>query len=340
MSNQNPVCEEDVVICTHIHLIRNLRDVPFVSKMSRSERQKLEQRVASAVSENEGLSRVFRFIDMESLSKTEAVSLVERFLISADFLSDCRGRGLFVNEDETVSIMVNEEDHIHLQCEQAGLNLQKTFEKADGLDDILDKSLHFAFDENLGYLTQNPVNLGTGMRASLTLHLPALREGGGVSRISTNLSKLGLALRGALGSGAEPKGAVYQLSNHVTFGLSEQEAIANLQSIAMQLIEQERAARTELAESLEIQDTVSRSLAILQSARMMADDEFMQLISNVRFGVAAGLIDPIDYGELNRLMIMVQPATLTVAGGRKLTPTERRSLRAEKIRDFLQKLNV
>ncbi len=340
MNNPNPGCEEDVVIRTQIHLIRNLTDVPFCAKMSRADRQKLSERVMETFRGNEALSHLFRFTDMESLSRVEAVSLVERHLVSADFISDRRGRGFFVNEDETVSIMVNEEDHIHLQSSEAGLNPQKAFATADGLDDILDKCLGFAFDENLGYLTQNPVNLGTGMRASLMLHLPALREGGGISRISSNLSKLGLALRGASGSGVEPKGAVYQLSNRVTFGLSEQEAIANLQSIAMQLIEQERASRKELAESLEIQDTVSRSLAVLQSAKMMANEEFMQLISNVRFGVATGLIDPIDYGEINRLMVLVQPATLMFYSGKTLTPTERRCLRAEKIRDFLQELNL
>lgn len=339
MNNPETGFQQDVVISTRIHLIRNLRDVPFSAKMSRTDRQKLEQRVVGAINGNEVLASLFRFMDMENMSKAEAVSLVERHLISADFIADCRGRGLFVNEDESVSMMVNEEDHIHLQSSEAGLNLEKAFERADKLDDILDKTLHFAFDENLGYLTQNPVNLGTGMRASLMLHLPALREGGGMARLSTNLSKLGLALSGAFWSGMEPKGAVYQLSNHVTFGLSEQEAIANLQSIAMQLIEQERDSRKELAGNLEIQDTVSRSLAILQSARMMANDEFMQLISNVRFGVATGMIRPIDYGEINRLAIQVQPATLMFYSGKKLTPDERRSLRAEKVRDFLQKLN-
>nr|WP_319487902.1 protein arginine kinase [uncultured Caproiciproducens sp.] len=334
MNNLNGGCEDDVVINTRIHLVRNLRDVPFPAKMSRSDRQKFEQRVVEAVGGNEGLAHLLHFVDMERLSKVEAVSLVERQLISADFISDCRGRGLFVDDDECVSVMINEEDHIHLQSVCAGFNLEKAFQKADELDDILDKILHFAFDENLGYLTQSPVNLGTGMRASLMLHLPALREEGGMSRISTNLSKLGLALRGSFGPGSEPKGAIYQMSNHVTFGLSEQEAIANLQSIAMQLIEQERASRKELAGNLEIQDTVSRSLAILQSARMMANDEFMQLISNVRFGVSTGLIRHIDYDKINRLIVQVQPATLMFNSGKKLTSNERRSLRAQIIRDF------
>lgn len=329
--------EKDVVISTRIHLTRNLRDIPFPSKMNRTDRLTLVQKAMDAVEENKALSHILRYIDMGSLSKMEAVSLVERYLVSAEFISDCEGRGVFITDDESMSIMVNEEDHIHIQSSLWGLNLENAYQKADILEDLLNRSLHFAFDKDLGYLTQNPVNLGTGMRASLILHLPALRDSGGVVRVSSNLSKLGLSLRGVFETGEDSKGAVYQFSNQVTFGISEQEAIANLKSIATQLIHQERALWEELAEKPEIQDTVSRSLAILQSAKMMAYDEFLQLVSNVRFGISVGLIGDINSDQLNRLMIAMQPATLTLRSGKKLTQNEHRILRANQVRDLLYK---
>lgn len=329
--------EQDVVIRTRIHLTRNLRDIPFPSKMNRTDRLTLVHKAMDAVEENKALSHILRYMDMGSLSKMEAVSLVERYLVSAEFISDCEGRGVFITDDESMSIMVNEEDHIHIQSSLWGLNLENAYQKADILDDLLNRSLHFAFDKDLGYLTQNPVKLGTGMRASLILHLPALRDSGGVVRVSSNLSKLGLSLRGVFETGEDSKGAVYQLSNQVTFGISEQEAIANLKSIATQLIHQERALWEELAEKPEIQDTVSRSLAILQSAKMMAYDEFLQLASNVRFGISVGLIGDIRSDQLNRLIIAMQPATLTLRSGKKLTQNERRILRANQVRNLLHK---
>lgn len=323
--------ENDVVISTQIRLVRNLRGVPFPVKMSLPDRRKLLPRVvAAAMTENNAIPH-FNFINMEDLSKSEAVSLVERHLVSPEFISVCTGRGLLVTDDESRSILLNAEDHLHIQSVAGGLDLQAAYHAVDELDTALDQTLHFAFDENLGYLTQNPVNLGTGMRASLMLHLPALKDGGGMTRIASNLSKLGLALRGIYGSGSESKGAIYQLANQVTLGLSEQEAIANLESIAMQIIGQERAARQELAENLGVQDAVSRSLGIFSSALMMTNDEFMSLISNVRLGVSIGLVKNVNYDEINRLIIEVQPATLMLSSGKKLTASERHRLRAQKV---------
>ena len=323
-------CENDVVISTRIRLVRNLRGIPFPVKMSLPDRRKLLPRVvAAAMAENTPVPH-FHFINMEDLSKSEAVSLVERHLVSPEFISECTGRGLLVTDDEAHSILLNAEDHLHIQSMVGGFDLQAAYHAADELDTALDQTLHFAFDENLGYLTQNPVNLGTGMRASLMLHLPALKEGGGMARLASNLSKLGLALRSVYGSGSESKGAIYQLSNQVTLGLSEQEAIANLESIAKQIIGQERAARQELAENLDVQDVVSRSLGIFSSALMMTNDEFMRLISNVRLGVSIGLVENVSYDEINRLIIEMQPATLMLSSSKKLTASERHILRAKK----------
>lgn len=322
--------QEDVVVSSRIRLIRNLCEYPFPVKMSSGDRHALVGRVTDTVmDENSALANSFRFLNMEKLSKAEAVSLVERHVTSPEFISECDGRGIFLSEEEAVGILLNSENHILIQVHRKGLDLQSAYRQADRLDTILDKSLHFAFDSTLGFLTQNPANLGTGMQASLVLHLPALMEGGEIVRTAANLSKLGLALRGVYGTGAQPGGAMYQLSNQVSLGLTEQEALANLGSIAAQVISQERSARTSLAKNIEAQDTVSRSLAILQSARVLTNAEFMGLISNVRFGISVGLVSHLDYTMIDRLIIQAQPATLVLDSGKQLTLNERHALRAQ-----------
>lgn len=327
--------EGDVVIGTRICLLRNLSGVPFPARMNKSNCRNLALSVAQTVGRC-AQAYDFRFVNMEELSKTQAVSLVERYLASPEFISEPDGRAILLTEDESFSIMLNGENHLTIQSITEGFNLQQAYQMADQLDTILERSLHFAFDEELGYLTQNPVDLGTGMRASLILHLPAMQEGGEITRISGSLSKLGLSLRGIYGSGIASKGAVYQLSNQVTLGISEPEALNNLQTIALQIIRQERTAQKELAKRLDVQDTVSRSLGILKSARMMSNEEFMTLISNVRFGVAQGLLENISYNSINKLIIITQPATLALYSERMLAVEERRLLRAQMVQNLLK----
>lgn len=328
----------DIVISTYVHLFRNLCDFPFVSRMNNYEKQKLLNTVKNAINENDLLSKSLKFIDMENIKATQAVSLVERNLISAEFLSECSNRGVFVNKDETESLMINEDDHLHFQTVSFGLNLVEAYRRADEIETILGKSLNYAFDNNLGYLTHSPVNLGTGMRASLILHLPALKDGGGIERICTNLSKIGFALRSFYGSGEDFESGIYQLSNQVTLGITEQEAISNLEKIAIQIISRERSLEEELSQDLEIQDMVSRSLAILKSAVIMSNAEFLKLVSNVRLGVSTGLIENVSYETINRLIVEVQPATLTFYYAKTLTTKERRFLRAKRIKEILNNI--
>lgn len=328
--------EADVVISTRVRLARNLSDYPFPVKMTAEQREKVEQAVRDAVMRgNSSISNQFRFISLDDISQNEAVSLVERHLVSPEFISAPNGRGLLLTQDETVSVMINEEDHLRIQVMCEGLDLEGAYEMVDRVDALLNESLHFAFDEDLGYLTQCPTNLGTGMRASLMLHLPALQESGAMRRVASSLSKLGLVIRGIYGEGSEPVGAIYQLSNQVTLGLSEQSAIANLKSIAGQLIAQERAARVELVKTVETQDQIFRSIGILKSARVLSSDEFMRLISYVRMGVATELLTGISYDTINSLIVQVQPATMMLT--KKMTTAERDALRASTVS---QRLNV
>lgn len=325
----------NVVITTRVRLARNLKNYPFPCKLSAQGREEVIEKVRDAVkNSNSVLADDFSFIKMSEVDPRRSVSLVEKRLVSPEFISDNTGRALLLSSDESLSIMINEEDHIRLQVITKGLSLEQAYDTADKLDTLLDENLDFAFDEKLGYLTQCPTNLGTGMRASVMLHLPALEKSRAINRIAGNLSKLGLTIRGAHGEGTEPKGALYQLSNQVTLGISEQAAIENLKNITLQLVAQEEQARERLCQSMDVQDTIARSMGILKYAKLISHDEALKLLSNVRLGAIAGLLDA-DVEAIDRLMTDVEPATLSVSAGKNLTPQERDTERAKLIQRVL-----
>ena len=324
------------VISTRVRLARNLKDYPFPLKLSEQGREKVIELVKKAITEsNSAIANDFSFIKISELDPRQSVSLVEKRLVSPEFISETKGRALLLSKDESVSIMLNEEDHIRLQVIKKGLSLEETYDEADRLDTLLDENLSFAFDEKLGYLTQCPTNLGTGMRASVMLHLPALEKSRAISRIAGNLSKLGLTIRGAHGEGTEPQGALYQLSNQVTLGISEKAAIENLKSITEQLVAQEEQARERLCSSVEVQDTISRSLGILKYAKVITHEEALKLLSNVRLGIEAGQITEFDSAVIDKLMLDVEPATLSVTLGKSLSPYDRDIERAKLIKKAL-----
>lgn len=323
----------DVVISTRIRLARNLKDYPFPCKLNSQGREKVIEKVRDAVKKsNSPVASDFSFIRMSELTSSQSVSLVEKRLVSPEFISETDGRALLISKDECFSIMINEEDHIRLQVITKGLSLEQAYDTADKLDTLLDENLDFAFDEKLGYLTQCPTNLGTGMRASVMLHLPALEKSRAISRIAGNLSKLGLTIRGAHGEGTEPKGALYQLSNQVTLGISEKAAIENLKNITEQLIVQENQARERLCSSIDIQDAISRSLGILRSALVISHDEALKLLSNVRLGIVSKQITDVSTETIDKLMLAVEPATLTVTLNKNLSAHDRDIERAKLIR--------
>lgn len=323
----------DVVISTRIRLARNLKDYPFPCKLNSQGREKVIEKVRDAVKKsNSPVASDFSFIRMSELTSSQSVSLVEKRLVSPEFISETDGRALLISKDECFSIMINEEDHIRLQVITKGLSLEQAYDTADKLDTLLDENLDFAFDEKLGYLTQCPTNLGTGMRASVMLHLPALEKSRAINRIAGNLSKLGLTIRGAHGEGTEPKGALYQLSNQVTLGISEKAAIENLKNITEQLIAQENQARERLCSSIDIQDAISRSLGILRSALVISHDEALKLLSNVRLGIVSKQITDVSTETIDKLMLAVEPATLTVSLNKNLSAHDRDIERAKLIK--------
>ncbi len=324
--------EGDVVLSTRIRLARNIDEFPFPSKLDRIGKSKVCALVRDALlsCDNSG----FAYIDMNTLTPSQAVSLAERHLISPEFTTDRDGRALLLTEDESVSIMICEEDHIRLQVMKAGLSLNEAYDIADKIDNVLDAKLHYAFDERIGYLTQCPTNLGTAMRASVMLHLPALTATGKISSIASTVSKLGLTIRGAYGEGSSARGCIYQMSNRITLGITERAALDNLSAITLQIAAQERAAQTMLLKNPSEEDKVFRAVGILKNARLLSNDEFMELISLVRMGTSRGVFDlPLE--KINELIVNMQPATINAAQGKSLEPAERDALRAKSIREML-----
>lgn len=322
-----------VVISSRVRLARNLRNYPFPCRMNDKQCAEVIELVKQAISK---LPDKFLFVKLEDLSELELVSMVERHLISPDFAGNLKGKALAVTEDESVSVMINEEDHLRIQVIRQGVSLEDVYAVADRIDTALSEHLDFAFDPKLGYLTQCPTNLGTGMRASVMMHLCALKESRTVSRIASNLSKLGFVIRGTYGEGSESAGALYQISNQVTLGISEKSAVENLQNIASQLEQSELQTRCGLMESMEYQDRISRSMGILLTARLITHAEAMNLLSNVRMGITEGIIEDVTLEKVDMLMTAIQPASLMKAEGRKLTPQERDKARAELIKRSLR----
>ncbi len=322
----------DMVISTRIRLARNLSHYPFPNRMNEQQRAEVVEAVCEAVEQIGGL--VLHRLELKHCPQRDILALVDRHVISYEFaqLSDAT---LLLSEDERISIMINEEDHVRIQVMSAGLDLKNAYELADRVDTALDERLHFAFDDRLGYLTQCPTNLGTGMRASLMLHLPALQEGGAIRHIAGSVAKLGLTIRGAFGEGSQPQGAFYQMSNQVTLGISESAAIDNLIGIAEQIMKEESVLRAQLSTKPAFEDRVWRSFGLLNTARLLSNDEAVNLLSNVRLGICVGILENIPLETVTALISDVRPGCLMSKAGSELSRDERDKTRADLVRKQL-----
>lgn len=324
--------QSDIVVSTRIRLARNLSDYPFPNKLNTKNRTELNNIIKKAV---EGDNRWgLKYIEMKTLTRFEAASMAERHIISPEFASDADGRAMLISPEEDISIMLNEEDHIRIQVMKSGFALEESYRIADKIDDAMNEKFNFAFDSRIGYLTQCPTNLGTGMRASVMLHLPALTMNGQINRLINTVSKLGLTIRGAFGESTNAVGNMYQLSNQITLGISEESAIKNLKAITLQLCAQERAAREEIMRDPGTEDRIFRAYGILKWARLLSTAELMENLSLVRFGSVMGKIKvPIE--TINELMVSMQPATINVMAGKRLDERERDAIRAKTVREKL-----
>jgi protein arginine kinase len=327
----------DVVISSRIRLARNLNKVPFPHWANKNQSEHILETVEGALGKigDERKMNVFRLADLDSIDKQ---FLIERHLMSHEHAQKTDHKAVIIDDEEVVSIMVNEEDHIRLQVMQSGLNLFETWNIIDKIDDSLAKVLPFAFLADWGYLTACPTNTGTGMRGSVMLHLPALTMTRQINRVLAAIAKLSFTTRGLYGEGTQASGNFFQVSNQVSLGRSESEIIDSLNGLIRQIIEQELQAREALSshEKAMLEDRVCRGFALLKSAHIITSQETIELLSIVRLGCDLGMIKEMDRRIINELFIIIQPAHLQKIEGKKLSSQERDVKRAELIRNKLQ----
>ncbi|EOD00642.1 protein arginine kinase [Caldisalinibacter kiritimatiensis] len=330
--------ESDIVVSSRIRLARNLEDINFPQMITKEAAESSTQRIKDAIlSSNSVLTREFEFKRLREISELDRNVLVEKHLISHTLLERPQIGSFLLSKDEKVTIMINEEDHIRMQVLLPGLRLEEGWDLCSKIDDVLEERLKYAFDEKLGYLTSCPTNVGTGMRASVMVHLPALVLTGTINKVLQAVTQIGLTVRGLYGEGTNAMGNLFQISNQITLGESEEKIIEKLKNVVLQIINKERKAREKLLNSnkVQIEDKVYRSLGILKSARIISSKEAMKLLSNVKMGIDMGIIDEVDKEEINKLMITVQPANIQKRAMKELTQFERDIKRAELIREKL-----
>ncbi|MBP6124927.1 MAG: protein arginine kinase [Phycisphaerae bacterium] len=327
----------EVVISSRIRLARNLADYEFKPCLTPERKKEILEIIKNALLALP-LEQPLFFIDVEEAAPLERDLLAERYLISLPHARSDGPRGVVVAQSEHFSAMINEEDHLRMQVFAAAQQLEKCFEQINRIDTLLETKVPYAFHPRYGYLTACPTNLGTGIRVSVMLHLPALKMTGQIEKFFNAARDCNLAVRGLFGEGSEAVGDFYQLSNQVTLGVSEMEIVENFSAnIVPKIVDYERVARRKLLEETPeaIDDKIQRSLAILRSARLVSSQEALILLSHVRLGIHTGRITDIPLSKINELFLYIQPAHLQMQAGRSLTPDQRDSLRAQIIRTAL-----
>ncbi len=328
--------DSDIVISTRIRLARNAARFPFLSKASDSNKKEIEELLRDSIKESP-LTKDFSYINLGSSNMVDKLFLVERHLISKEHAEGEGDRSVAFGMSETVSLMVNEEDHLRIQVIHSGFELNDTWKKIEQIDNELEKSINFSFSSRFGYLTACPTNVGTGMRASVMLHLPALSLTQHIEKVFNAVAKLGLVVRGFYGEGTKVTGDLYQISNQFTLGKSEKEIIEIIKGVIPRITGYERMARQALlAENREqIEDRVYRSYALLETARIITSEEMLHLVSQVRLGVNLGLIKDLDIRCLNELFVLTLPGHLQKLEGRELDSNQRDIIRALYVRKRL-----
>lgn len=326
----------DIAISSRVRLARNLSEYPFPGHMSPSQEREVADSVSSFLC-GIAAGTEFSYLNLQEMDDFSSGALVERHIISPELSSKKGSRGVVLSSDEKVGIMLNEEDHIRLQVLGDGLCLGKCYERANQIDDLIDSHFSYAWSENLGYLTHCPTNLGTGMRASVMLHLPSHAHLGEIHPLIANLGKLGFAIRGIYGEGSRASGSLYQISNQITLGPTEGESLERLGKVALSCIEREQELRSRFLRdnAIFLEDLVWRAYGILAYARRIHGEEAMELISRLRVGVSCGIVKDISSAQLNELSWAIQPNNLSKSAARALAPQERDLLRARLIKERL-----
>lgn len=328
--------ESDIVISSRIRLARNLGEYPFVRRASEEEKSQIAKSIQSKMEAMDSWSEV-KFFDVEQLAEVDRQFLVERQLMSREMAESDGDRSVAIDLDERFSVMVNEEDHLRIQVMCSGLDLQSAWERVNQLDDDLESKLNYAFHDNLGYLTACPTNVGTGLRVSVMVHLPALVITREIEKVFRSLQKINVAVRGLYGEGSQFMGDFYQISNQITLGRTEDELVQTVSEVVPRIIEYERRAREFLVNESEqdLHDDVSRAYGILCTAKKISSEETLHYLSKVRMGVNLGLIRSIEIETINKLFVHTQPAHLQKLHGGELSVADRNIERAAYLQSHL-----
>lgn len=332
-----PAVDLDVVISTRVRVARNLENYKFPFFMTVVESEDLTNEVLNAIKDfNENGN--YNFIRVRDLNPRDRLVFIEEHLISPGLIQNLDKSSFLIRNDERATIMINEEDHIRIQTLFSGLKLTEGWELCSQIDDDLEQNIDYAFDEKLGFLTSCPTNVGTGLRASVMVHLPCLFLTGHINTIIEALGKVGLTVRGLYGEGSEALGNIYQISNQITLGETEEEIIVKLNKVILQIVARERNTRRYLMQTkeLELEDKIFRSLGILSHSRLISSKEAMNHLSNIKLGWDINLIKNEKFKEIVKLMIDIQPANIQKTLEKDMVSGERDNIRADIIRDFIE----
>ncbi len=328
--------ESDIVLSTRVRLARNVSGRPFSSRLRPEDQQELETFLKSAIYKALG-GQELAWFELDGMEEIDRRCLMERHLVSRELAAGQGPRGVAVDSTQRIAIMANEEDHLRLQVIFAGLQLEATWHEADAIDDRLEEHLAYSFSPKFGYLTACPTNVGTGMRASVMLHLPGLVLTRQIEKVFRAVARLRLAVRGLYGEGTQATGDFYQISNQGSLGKSEPEILKTLDAVLPQIVEYEKQARAALvAESpTPLDDKIHRSWGLLTHARTISSDETLMLLSAVRLGIHLGRLKDVDIGTVNELFLLTRPGHIQKIRGAELAESERDIARADYIRKRL-----
>lgn len=327
--------ESDIVLSSTIRLSRNFKDLPFPNKLNHMkgrESGKIVYRMLKEELKDDEIKLYEVWANREEINK----EYVEKGLISKELLNNSDQAAFIINKNQTISIMINGEDHINIQCTTAGLNLEEVFSNATVIDDNIEKNFDYAFNENLGYLTASPSHLGTGMKASVRIHLPALTMSEEINNVLKNLTQIGMTIKGVYLDGTKSYGSIYEIYNQVSLGISEEEIISNLKGTVLNIISEEKKFREILLSKCkyELEDRVYRAYGTLKSAVLLDSKETIELLSSVRLGTELSLID-IDKSKLNELLVITREPLLQNYLDRPIEPKEIKYERAKIVKEIL-----
>lgn len=327
--------ESDVVVSSRVRLSRNLNGFNFLNRCSKEKQEEILEKIKEIVP---SLGYGLKFIKLDELDEVTKLSLVEKNLISPEFVvKNKNAKAIIINDEENISIMINEDDHIKMQVFSTGQELDNLMSLIVEIDEKLGEMVEYAYNKNFGYLTASPVDIGTGMKASVIVHLPALTLTGNLSKVLRIVNNFGLSIKGVYGEGSQNYGDLYQISNNQTIGITEKEIIANVKNITEKIIEQERTARKYLCKNeLELRDIVYRAFGVLTFASKLGTEECRKLLSEVKMGVDLGILNEIDDGKVRKLELYTKPGNLQKYVGKTLDGYEREIKRAEIVKQIVK----